>query len=206
MNTYSLIENWLSQEALAENVANSPDADGLWRLPYGRITLSLGVPEQADSFILYVPLMSVTGADETARAAFYQYLLHLQLKGTLPMGMTFGMDLDDTLVGMVGQFAVAGMDMRSFDNLLSEVASSADALYEQLQSGYIPAWHMKLSNGEHCAAISTKYDSRWLNFYVEGVDYFMKEKGNKEMVKQAVKLTACFCAVLFPCVTLNKEN
>ena len=141
MNTYSLIENWLSQTALAENVANSPDADGLWRLPYGRITLSLGVPEQADSFILYVPLMSVTGADETARAAFYQYLLHLQLKGTLPMGMTFGMDLDDTLVGMVGQFAVAGMDMRSFDNLLSEVASSADALYEQLQSHFEDLLH-----------------------------------------------------------------
>ncbi|MBQ7257231.1 MAG: hypothetical protein IJS60_06005 [Abditibacteriota bacterium] len=50
-------------------------------------------------------------------------------------------------------------------------------LYEQLQSGYIPAWHMKLQNGEHCAAISTKYDSRWLNFYVEGVDYLMKNIG-----------------------------
>ena len=60
---------------------------------------------------------------------------------------------------------------------LTEDGGGYQWLYEQLQSGYIPAWHMKLSNGEHCAAISTKYDSRWLNFYVEGVDYFMKELG-----------------------------
>ena len=136
MNTYSLIENWLSQTPLSENGANSPDADGLWRLPYGGITLSLGVPEEADSFILYVPLMSVTGADESARATFYQHLLHLQLKGALPMGMAFGMDLDDTLVGLVGQYAVAGMDMHSFDKLLREVAASADGLCEQLQSRF----------------------------------------------------------------------
>ena len=81
MNTYSLIENWLSQTALAADGTNSPDADGLWRLPYGRITLSLGVPEQADSFILYAPLMSVAGASPATRADFYQYLLHLQLQG-----------------------------------------------------------------------------------------------------------------------------
>lgn len=80
--------------------------------------------------------MSVTGADDSARAAFYQHLLHLQLKGALPMGMAFGMDLDDTLVGMVGQYAVAGMDMPSFDKLLREVAASADGLCEQLQSRF----------------------------------------------------------------------
>lgn len=141
MNTYSLIENWLSQTALAADGTNSPDADGLWRLPYGRITLSLGVPEEADSFILYVPLLSVTGADDTARAAFYQNLLHLQLKGALPMGMAFGMDLDDTLVGMVGQYAVAGMDMRSFDRLLSDTASAADALCGQLQTHFEELLH-----------------------------------------------------------------
>lgn len=136
MSTYSQIESWIPQTALAAGGTNRPDAEGFWRLPYGRITLSLGVPEQSDSFILYAPLMSVTGASHAALASFYQYLLQLQLQGSLPAGMAFGMDMGDTLVGIVGQYAVSGMDLHSFDRLLRDAASAADALSEQLQSRF----------------------------------------------------------------------
>ena len=136
MSAYSQIESWISQTTLASDGMNK-DADGFWRLPYGRITLSLGVPEQADSFLLYTPLMSVTGAGDATLAAFYQYLLHLQLQGALPAGMAFGMELEDTLVGMVGQYELKGMDLPAFDTLLRNVASAADGLCAQLQNHFI---------------------------------------------------------------------
>ena len=136
MNAYSQIEDWITQTALAVDSMNSPDADGFWRLPYGRVTLSLGVSEQSDSFILYAPLMSVAGAGSDTLSEFYQYLLHLQLRGALPSGMAFGMDLDDTLVGVVGQYPMADLDLPSFDSILRNAASAADALCEQLQSRF----------------------------------------------------------------------
>ncbi|MBQ0106290.1 MAG: hypothetical protein KBT47_09710 [Armatimonadetes bacterium] len=62
---------------------------------------------------------------------------------------------------------------------LTEDGGGYQWLNEQLQSGYIPGWHMKFADGEHCAAICTKFESRWLNFYVEGIDYLMKNLGMK---------------------------
>lgn len=49
-------------------------------------------------------------------------------------------------------------------------------LYEHLQSGYVGAWHYNFGE-DHCAAVATKYYSRWLNYYVEGLDYIMKKTG-----------------------------
>lgn len=145
MSAYSQIESWLSQTALA--AVGAPDADGFWHLPYGRVTLSLGASQQTDSFLLYVPLMSVAGADESTLAAFYQYLLQLQLQGALPIGMTFGMEEGDTLVGMAGHYPLKKIDFSSFDKLLNKVASAADELCGLLQSRFC-----ELLDGEAPAA------------------------------------------------------
>ena len=134
MSAYSQIESWITQTTLVP--AGAPDADGFWQLPYGRVTLSLGASQQTDSFLLYVPLMSVAGAGESTLAVFYQYLLRLQLQGALPIGMTFGMEEDDTLVGMAGHYPLKKIDFPNFDKLLNKVASAADELCGLLQSRF----------------------------------------------------------------------
>lgn len=46
-------------------------------------------------------------------------------------------------------------------------------LNEHCQRGYVPAWHYSFGE-DHCAAMATKFDSRWLNYYVEGMNYIEK--------------------------------
>ena len=135
MSAHSTIESWISQTAFAVGGVNGPDADGFWKLPYGRITLSLGVM-QNDCFLLYAPLMSVAGAGDATLAAFYPYLLQLQLQGALPIGMTFAMEEGDTLVGMAGHYPLKKIDFPNFDKLLGKVASAADELCGLLQSRF----------------------------------------------------------------------
>jgi len=52
-------------------------------------------------------------------------------------------------------------------------------LYEHLQENYVPMWHCDLTyrNEDHCASIGTKYVSRWMNYYVNGMDFLMKATG-----------------------------
>jgi len=61
--------------------------------------------------------------------------------------------------------------------VLTKTGGGYQWLNEHLLTDYIPSWHMRLSEGEHCASISTKYESRWLNYYVVGMDFLMKDIG-----------------------------
>ena len=77
MNTRTLIENWLSQSSLAAGGLRALDADGFWAVPYGSITLTLAVPEEEAFFVLYAPLMSVSGGGAQVLSA----LAHLAAGG-----------------------------------------------------------------------------------------------------------------------------
>lgn len=81
MNTRTLIENWLSQSSLAAGGLRALDADGFWAVPYGSITLTLAVPEEEAFFVLYAPLMSVSGGGAQVLARFYRHLAHLAAGG-----------------------------------------------------------------------------------------------------------------------------
>jgi len=50
-------------------------------------------------------------------------------------------------------------------------------LKEHLVTGYVPGWRQPLWDGEHDAAIATQGLSRWHNYYVEGMDWLMKNTG-----------------------------
>jgi hypothetical protein len=50
-------------------------------------------------------------------------------------------------------------------------------LREHLLTGYVPAWRQPLWNGETDAAIAITGLSRWHNYYLEGLDWLMKETG-----------------------------
>jgi len=50
-------------------------------------------------------------------------------------------------------------------------------LQEHLGFGYVPAWRQPLGNGETDAAIGTIGLSRWHNYYVQGMDWLMKNTG-----------------------------
>ena len=50
-------------------------------------------------------------------------------------------------------------------------------LKEHLVSGYLPAWRQPLWEGDHDAAISQQPLSRWHNYYVEGLQWLMRNTG-----------------------------
>ena len=90
-------------------------------------------------------------------------------------------------------------------------------LNEQLQDGYIPAWHTPLSEGEHCAAISIRNDCRWLNFYIAGLDYVTKEYGvlgiyldgigyNREITKRMSRIMNKNCGLKYNMVYHSGNN
>ena len=137
MSARTLIENWLSQTSLAAGGVRTLDADGFWTVPYGRITLTLAVPDGEPFFVLYAPLMSVSGGSEQTLSRFYRRLLVWQLQGDLPTGMAFGMDYDGSLVSVVGQYRTQGLDAASFDALLRETAAGAEALRSRLETLFV---------------------------------------------------------------------
>ena len=134
MSVHTLIENWLSQTVLAAGGLHTLDEHGFWAVSYGSITLTLAVPEKEPFFILYVPLMSVSGGSEQTLSRFYRRLLVWQLEGVLPTGMAFGMDYDGPLVSVVGQYRTQGLDATSFDALLREAATGAEDLRARLET------------------------------------------------------------------------
>ena len=50
-------------------------------------------------------------------------------------------------------------------------------LQEHLVSGYVPTWRQPLWDDDHCAAIATQGLSRWHNYYVEGMQWLMRNTG-----------------------------
>lgn len=50
-------------------------------------------------------------------------------------------------------------------------------LCEHAISGYVPAWHQPLGNGRYDAAIATTGLSRWHNYYLEGLDWLVRNVG-----------------------------
>ncbi len=133
MSVHSLVETWLSQGSLAAGGSRSLDENGFWSVSYGSITLTLAVPEGEPFFVLYAPLMSVSGAGEQVLARFYRQLLIWQLEGNLPPGMAFGMDYDGTPVSVVGRYHTRGLDAAAFDTLLRETAAGAEELRSRLE-------------------------------------------------------------------------
>ena len=134
MNTRTLVETWLSEAALPADLPRTLDPNGFWSMPYGRTTLMLAVPEERPFLLLYAPLMSVAGGTVERLAAFYHELLTLQLRGELPAGMAFGMDVEDPLVSIVGQYPLSGLTPAAFDLLIQEVAAASEDLRDRLES------------------------------------------------------------------------
>lgn len=134
LSIHTLIENWLSQTSLSAGGVQSLDDKGFWAVSYGSIALTLAVPENDPFFVLYAPLMSVSGGNEQTLSRFYRRLLIWQLQGDLPAGMAFGMDYDGTLVSVVGQYRTQGLDATSFDTLLREAAAAAESMRSRLES------------------------------------------------------------------------
>ncbi len=147
MSTRTLIENWLSQSSLVAGGLRALDADGFWAVPYGSITLTLAVPEEEAFFVLYAPLMSVSGGSAQVLARFYRRLLIWQLEGNLPTGMAFGMDYDGTLVSVVGQYRVQGLDAVSFDALLRDASVGAEELRPRLEALFVEFLTEEKSSG-----------------------------------------------------------
>lgn len=137
MGVHSLIETWLAEASLPSNLTRVLDEDGFFFMPYGSVSLTLAVPEQEPYFVLYVPLMSVSGLTPRGLSEFYHHLLVLQLRGDLPLGMSFGMELDGSLLCMAGSYRVKGLDASSFDMLIREVVSAAEPLRESLERLYM---------------------------------------------------------------------
>ena len=50
-------------------------------------------------------------------------------------------------------------------------------LCEHAVTGYVPAWHQPLGNGHYDAAIATKGLSRWHNYYLEGLNWLVRNVG-----------------------------
>ena len=50
-------------------------------------------------------------------------------------------------------------------------------LREHVVDGYVPAWHTPLGNGRCDAAIATVGLSRWHNYYLEGLDWLIRNAG-----------------------------
>jgi hypothetical protein len=50
-------------------------------------------------------------------------------------------------------------------------------LVEHLRTSYVAAWHQPLSNGHCDAAIATQGLSRWHNYYLEGLNWLIREIG-----------------------------
>jgi hypothetical protein len=50
-------------------------------------------------------------------------------------------------------------------------------LREHLVSGYVPAWHQPLGNAHMDAAIATTGLSRWHNYYLEGLNWLLRNVG-----------------------------
>ena len=50
-------------------------------------------------------------------------------------------------------------------------------LQEHLGSGYLPQWYFRFEDGTVCAAIANSGETRWYNFYVEGLGWLMKNIG-----------------------------
>ena len=50
-------------------------------------------------------------------------------------------------------------------------------LCEHAVTGYVPAWHERLGNGRCDAAIATTGLSRWHNYYLEGLNWLVRNVG-----------------------------
>jgi hypothetical protein len=50
-------------------------------------------------------------------------------------------------------------------------------LCEHAINGYVPAWHQHLGNGHYDAAIATTGLSRWHNYYLEGLNWLVRNVG-----------------------------
>jgi len=133
MSTRTIIERWLASAGFPADLPRTLDKDGFWSMPYGNITLGLGVPEERPTFVLYAPLMTTAGAQADQLADFYHQLLVLQLEGELPPGICFGMDRDDSLVHLVGSFSTDGMDAVIFERLVQSAAAVADDMQGRLR-------------------------------------------------------------------------
>ncbi len=76
-------------------------------------------------------------------------------------------------------FASKTMQFTSNGGVLVEGGGGYPWLVEHLGSGYVPAWRSPMPwMGETDAAIATSWDNtRWFNYYVEGISYMMARTG-----------------------------
>ena len=63
------------------------------------------------------------------------------------------------------------------ESVMSSAGGGFPWLKEHLVNGYVPSWRQPLWDGMHDAAIGTQGLSRWHNYYVEGMQWLMKNTG-----------------------------
>jgi hypothetical protein len=97
-----------------------------------------GPAEGDDPLFLYMPLLSLTGADEAAQLAFFWSLCERNAPGALPTGYRLCADEEEQAIYLAGQFSPAGMDAFGFDALARAFARfgrvCGTQLAEELQS------------------------------------------------------------------------
>ena len=68
-------------------------------------------------------------------------------------------------------------DQFATDSAVSRKPTGSAWLCEHAVSDYVPAWHQPLGNGHCDAAVATTGLSRWHNYYLEGLDWLVRNVG-----------------------------
>ena len=81
-----------------------------------------------------------------------------------------------------GEIYTTGPGFRLADQFAEQPAASrgptgSSWLCEHAVTGYVPAWHQPLGNGHYDAAIATTGLSRWHNYYLEGLNWLVRNVG-----------------------------
>jgi hypothetical protein len=69
------------------------------------------------------------------------------------------------------------IDKAKLDKPAAKGPTGSSWLVEHLRDGYVAAWHQPLGNGHCDAAIATQGLSRWHNYYLEGLNWLIREIG-----------------------------
>lgn len=123
MTTYELAQSWLrGGKALfppLDGAGNSVLSEGADTIVFLHVEPDPGEGPGAveDPLYLYMPLLSLTGADEATQLAFLRLLCERNAPGSLPTGYRLWATEEDAAVYLVGQFSPKGMDGTDFASL-----------------------------------------------------------------------------------------
>jgi hypothetical protein len=120
MTTYETVQSWLRGSAFSffaplDAAGRAVAREGVDTVVF--LFVDPGPVEGDDPLFLYMPLLSLTGADEAAQLAFFWSLCQRNAPGSLPTGYRLCADEEEQAIYLAGQFSPAGMDAPGFDAL-----------------------------------------------------------------------------------------